>query len=165
MEKSTINPYFIGALLLTVALLQTSVMPNFLLFGVVPDLMLLVVVSWTLLRGIHESIILALAGGLMLDLLSGGPFGVITVSLSLVVLITGFGSPSVFGGSFWFPVLASIVATGLYNLVYLMILRFSGRPVPWGSSLLQIALPCMMVNAIVMYPTYWAIRWLLHRLS
>lgn len=164
MEKSTTNPYFAGALLLIVALLQTSVMPT-LLFGVVPDLMLLVVVSWTLLRGIHESIVWALAGGLILDLLSGGPFGAITVALSIAVLLTGLSGPSVFGGSVWLPVLASIMATGVYNLVYPMILRFSGRPGLWASSLLQVAIPCMIVNAVVMYPTYWVMRWLHHRLS
>lgn len=165
MEKSTINPYLAVALLLLVALLQTSVVPSLFLFGVVPDLVLLVIVSWTLLCGIRESIVWALAGGLMLDLLSGGPFGAITVSLSIAILLTGLSSPSVFGGTSWFPVLASIMATGIYNLVYLIILQFSGHPVLWSSGLLQVAMPCIMMNAVVMYPTYWIMRWLYHRLS
>lgn len=159
------NPYLAGVLLLTIALLQTSVMPNFLLFGVVPDLMLLVIVSWTLLRGIQESIVWALAGGFMLDLLSGGPFGAITVSISLSALVAGSGSFTIFHGSSWLPALASAVATGIYNLVYLAILQLSGRPMSWGPNLLQVAIPCMIVNALVVYPTYWAMRWLHHRVS
>ncbi|MGC8788100.1 MAG: rod shape-determining protein MreD [Anaerolineae bacterium] len=165
MERSAINPYLAGALLLTIALLQTSVMPNFMLFGVVPDLMLLVIVSWTLLRGIQEGIVWALAGGFMLDLLSGGPFGAITISLSLSTLVAGSGSPTIFHGASWLPALAGAVATGLYNLLYLIILQLSGRPMPWGPSLLQVAVPCMIVNALVMYPIYWAMRWLHHRVS
>jgi rod shape-determining protein MreD len=165
MERSAINPYFAGALLLTVALLQTSVMPNFLLLGVVPDLMLLVIVSWTLLQGTRESIAWALAGGLLLDLLSGGPFGAITVSLSFATLVTGLGSPSVFQGTLWLPILACSVATGIYNIVYLLILQLSAHPVPWGTSLLQVTIPSMIANTLIMYPVYWSVRWLHQRIS
>nr|MBC7244364.1 rod shape-determining protein MreD [Chloroflexota bacterium] len=162
MERSTINPYLAGALLLIVALLQTSVMPKFLVLGVVPDLMLLVVVSWTLLRDVREGIGWALAGGLMLDLLSSGSFGAITISLCLSSLATGLGSPSVFQGSSWLPAAASILATSIYNLAYVIILRFSGRAVPWVTSLLQVTMPCMILNAVIIYPIYWIMQWL-HR--
>ncbi|MGQ9493051.1 MAG: rod shape-determining protein MreD [Anaerolineae bacterium] len=165
MERSIINPYLAGALLLIVALVQTSVMPNFLLFGVVPDLMLLVVVSWTLLRNSREGIAWALAGGFLLDLLSSGPFGALSVSLSLSTLAIGIGGLGVFQGSSWLPAIASILATGLHNLVYVTILRLSGRAVPWMTGLLQVTIPCMIWNAMAIYPIYWFLRRLNHRVT
>jgi len=130
-----------------------------------PDLMLLVVVSWILLRGASEGIIWSLGGGLMLDLLSGGPIGAATIALALASLVASLGEFNVPRTSLWLPVTASILATAAYNEGYLVVLQISGRSMPWGPSLLQVILPCMVVNALAMYPTYWAMRWLHLRTS
>jgi len=69
---------------------------------------------------------------------------------------------NLFRDSIWLPLMASALATAIYNGIYLVILQVSGRPVQWASSLLQVVMPCMTLNAVVMYPTFWALRWL-HR--
>lgn len=157
-----INPYLASLLLLTIAMLQTSALPRFSPWGIVPDLMLLVVVSWSLLRGARAGIPWALGGGLMLDLLSGGPFGAATISLVLSSVVMGLEEFNLFRDSLWLPLFASSLATAIYGGLYLVILRISGHPVQWRPSLLQVVIPCMVLNALVMYPTFWAMRWL-HR--
>jgi rod shape-determining protein MreD len=149
-------------LLLSVALLQTSALPRFSPWGLVPDLMLLVGVSWSLLRGARAAIPWALGGGLLLDLLSGGPFGAATLSLTLSSAAAGLEQLNLYRDSIWLPVFASSVATILYYVLYLAVLNIAGRPVSWGSSLVHVVLPCMLLNVLVMYPTFWAMRWL-HR--
>ena len=161
-ERSTINPYFVSVLLLAIALLQTSALPRFSPWGVMPDLMLLVVVSWSLLRGTRAGIPWALGGGLILDLISGGPFGAITISLTLSSAVTGLEEFNLFRDSPWLPVFASSLATVIYDGVFLLILFASGRPVQWGPSLVEVVAPCMALNALIMYPTFWSLRWL-HR--
>lgn len=143
-------------------MLQTSALPRFSAGGVVPDLMLLVVVSWSLLRGVSAGIPWALGGGLMLDLLSGGPFGAATVSLTLSSAVTGLDQLNLFRDSLWLPLLASILATAIYDVAYLFILQISGRSMQWTPNLLQVVIPSMILNSLVMYPTFWAMRWL-HR--
>ncbi len=144
------------------ATLQTSVLPTYSLGGVVPDLMLLVVVSWSVLRGSRAALPLALGGGLLLDLLSGGPFGAATISLTVSSLVTGLEQLNLFRDSLWLPLLAAVLATVLYNMVYLMILAAFGRTLQWLPTLQQVILPEMALNIAVMYPVFWSMRWL-HR--
>ena len=146
-------------------MLQTTGMPLLSLWGVMPDLMLLVVVSWILLRGASEGIIWSLGGGLMLDLLSGGPIGAATIALALASFVASLSELNVPRTSLLLPVTACILATAAYNAGYLVVLQISGRAIPWGPSLLQVVLLCMVVNGLAMYPTYWAMRWLHLRTS
>jgi rod shape-determining protein MreD len=150
------------AVLLGTAVLQTAIMPRLSLWGVKPDLMLLVVISWSLLRGTKEGATWALGGGLLLDLLSGGPFGTATLALMLSSLVAGLGELNLFRGSLWLPLAAGLLASAVYNASFLVMLQVFGRPVPWGSELLLVTLPSMALNALVIYPTYWSVR-SLHR--
>ena len=143
-------------------MLQTSALPSFSAGGIVPDLMLLVVVSWSVLRGFRAGLPLALGGGLLLDLLSGGPFGAATISLALSSLVTGLEQLNLFRDSLWLPLVASILATVLYNTGYLVMLMMCGRTVQWLPTVQQVILPEMALNVAVMYPVFWGMRWL-HR--
>jgi rod shape-determining protein MreD len=138
-------------------------MPSLAISGVMPDLMLLVVVSWSLLRGTGEGLLWALGGGLLLDLMSGGPFGVATISLALCSIIVGLGEFNVFRDSLWLPLAASVLATVVYSLAYWAILQVTGRSLHTVYTLLAVMVPATVLNALVMYPTYWAARWLSRR--
>jgi rod shape-determining protein MreD len=149
-------------LLLMVAMLQTSALPSFSAVGVSPDLTLLVVVSWSVLRGSMAALPLALGGGLLLDVLSGGPFGAATVSLALAALVTGLGQLNLFRDSVWLPPLAGVLATLLYNVGHLLMLTVLGRSAQWLPSVQRVLLPEMALNVALMYPVFWGMRWL-HR--
>jgi rod shape-determining protein MreD len=138
-------------------------MPSLSWSGVMPDLMLLFVVSWSLLRGTKEGLLWAMGGGLMLDLMSGGPFGVASASLVLSSVIIGMGELNVVRGTFWLPLVASLLATAIYNVVYWAILQVTGRFFYTVHGVLQLMGPSVMLNAVAMYPTYWATRWLSQR--
>lgn len=146
-------------------MLQTTVMPHFSIWGVMPDLMLLVVISWSLLRGSKEGLIWALGGGLMLDLLSGGPFGTASLALVLSSLAVSLGELNLFRGAAWLPVAAAILATGIYDVSYTVFLQVFGYRVLWASGLLPVVAPSMALNALAMYPTYYVMRWLHQRTS
>lgn len=149
-------------LLLIVATLQTSALPSFSLAGIVPNLMLLVVVSWSVLRGFRAALLLALGGGLLLDLLSGGPFGAATASLVLSSVVMGLEQLNLFRDSLWLPLLGGVLATVLYNGAYLIMLTVFGRTVQWLPTVQRVILPEMALNVVVMYPVFWGMRWL-HR--
>jgi len=67
--------YYTLPLLLALALLQSTAMPYLKLFGVMPNLMLLTVVAWSLLRGPGEGVVWGFVGGIFLDLFSRAPLG------------------------------------------------------------------------------------------
>lgn len=152
-------------MLFSAAILQTTVMPRFALWGVRPDLMLLVVVSWSLLRGTKEGLLWALGGGLLLDLLSGGPFGAATLSLALSSVVASLSEVTVSRGTVWLPVAASLAATVLYDLTYMLVLQLAGRPVLWGLGLTRVVVPSLTLNGLATYPTYWTLRWLNRRVG
>ena len=98
----------------------------------------------------------------MLDVMSGGPFGAATISLASASALAGREELNLFRDSLWLPLFTGSLATVAYNVVYLVLLRISGRPLQWGPTFLQIIVPSMALNAMVMYPTFGAMRWL-HR--
>jgi rod shape-determining protein MreD len=63
-------------LLFGAALLQTTLSPYMKIGGIHPDLVLLLVIGWSALRGMEEGATWAFIGGISLDILSSAPFGV-----------------------------------------------------------------------------------------
>lgn len=126
--------------------------------------MLLTVVSWALLRGGREGAVWGFAGGVMLDLLSGAPFGVITLSLLLVGYLSGLGEINVFRANFLLPAFVVLVATLLYNAVILLLLQLLGQSVLWESALLHVILPTVLLNVLILPLFYLPLR-RVHRLA
>lgn len=140
-------------------------MPSLSVSGVMPELMLLVVVSWSLLRGTREGLLWALGGGLWLDLMSGGPFGAAVFSLAVSSVIVGMGEFNFVRDSLWLPLLASALATAVYEGVYWAILQLTGRSLHTVYTLLRVLVPAMAVNVLAMYPVYWVTRWVSQRVA
>ncbi len=133
-------------------------MPRWSVWGITPDLMLLVVVSWSLLRGIGAGFPLALFGGMILEMISGGPFGGIILSLLVASAVTAYAHTGISRDSVWLPLAAASLATALYIGLYSIVLRISGRPVDLSLGLLQVIVPSLVLNVMAMYPTYWLLR-------
>ncbi|MDO8507507.1 MAG: rod shape-determining protein MreD [bacterium] len=73
---------------ITVIYLQSSLLGRFDIFGLVPNLVLILIVAFALFRKTYEAYIFAFISGLILDTISGGPFGLHTAILMLVVFIS-----------------------------------------------------------------------------
>jgi len=81
--------YFGIPILLTAAVLQSTWLENVRILGGRPDLVLLLIITWSIIRGASDGVLWGFIGGIFCDLLSGGPFGLWTVVLTLVAFITG----------------------------------------------------------------------------
>lgn len=156
------NLYLTLLLLFALALVQSTVMPHLLLFDVHPDLVLMVVLSWSLLRGAEEGMLWALIGGVALDLLSGARFGVQTLPLLIVGFVSGLGERAIFRSEILMPIIAIPLATLVQQLMTMALLHITGWPVSWGTSIQQITLPSMLANTLCMPLVYLVVR-LLHR--
>ena len=152
------NLYLTVALLLVLALVQSTVMSRVTVLGVHPDLMLMAVTSWSLLRGTQEGMRWALVGGVALDLLSGARFGVSTLSLLIVSFLSSVGERNVFRFDLLVPLLAIPLATLLYNGAVLLLLRILGWPTEWGTGLTRVVLPATLVNTLGMPIVYLVMR-------
>ncbi len=133
-------------------------MPRWSVWGITPDLMLLVVVSWSLLRGVGRGLPLGLFGGMILEMISGGPLGGIILSLLVASAATTYAYAGISRDSAWLPLAAGSLATALYIGLYSLVLRVSGRPVDLSLGLLQVIVPSAVLNVMAMYPIYWLLR-------
>lgn len=75
------------AIIVIAALLQTSLLPYLRPFGVIPNLVLIVVILAALTTTASRSIVMAVIGGITLDLVSGAAPGLATFSLVTVALL------------------------------------------------------------------------------
>jgi rod shape-determining protein MreD len=159
------SQYLAFIILFCLAVLQTTVMPRVTVMGVHPNLVLMAVTSWSLLRGAEEGMLWALVGGLAMDLFSGAPLGVCALALLAVSFLSGLGERNVFRLELLIPILAIPVATLVYQLIVLGLLALLGWRAEWGAGLSRVVFPSMVVNTLGMPAVYLAARLLDHRLG
>ena len=140
-------------------------MPLIKVGGAEPDLVLLMVISWSLLRGGREGLVWGFVGGLCLDLLSGGPLGASAIALMVVSLLSGQGETNIFKGNLLLPLIIAPVGTLVYYGLLLVILELTGRSLSLLPSSSRVILPAAIVNLIAMPFVYVFMRWLNQRIE
>lgn len=147
--------YIAIPLFLLLTVLQTAVLPYFPLFGLVVQLPLLIVISWTLLHGMEEGLIWAFVAGLCVDLFSIGPFGATALTyITAVLVISGLQSilPS---GRFLLPLVYAAIGTFVYLIIYLPFTQLLGYGS--GFTTLPDLATLILLNAGFMLPVYWTV--------
>jgi rod shape-determining protein MreD len=152
--------YLVVPLLTAIAILQSTVVTHVKIWGVFADLPLLVVVSWGLLRGPREGLIWGFIAGLAVDLLSGAPFGAATFGLMVAGLLSGLGKSTVFRSQIVLPLVSVLLATIVYDIIFLIVVWISGDPVAWLDSVVYLILPSAVLNAVLTPVVFVIMRWL-----
>ncbi|MBT1280391.1 rod shape-determining protein MreD [Thermoanaerobacter sp. CM-CNRG TB177] len=109
-----IYKYLLLALLIV---LQSTLFRFIDIFGVKPDAVFMVVLSFSLLNGPWEAVYLSLFAGIIQDILFNNALGVTTFSLLIVSYLTGLLSKSVFKESSFVACVFVFLGTLLYNLI------------------------------------------------
>jgi len=92
-----------GALILINFVLQTSVWPQFAIFGVIPDTALVFTVCYGVLRGDVEGAIFGFFAGLLQDIFSGGPLGMFALFGFLIGYFSGKPFRDFFKDNYFLP--------------------------------------------------------------
>lgn len=150
------NVYASFALMLFLALVQVSVMPFVKVLGARPDLVLVAVIAWTLLRGARDGLYWAFIGGLILDMLSGAPFGTMILGLCVVALLAQLGYGRVFGNPYLLSTAVAFPLAVLYGLIILVILLVAGHNVNWAWAVMRQVLPSAILDTAAM-PFFFAV--------
>jgi rod shape-determining protein MreD len=154
-----VSAYLAVPTLIVVALLQATVMPHLTIWGVSPDLVVLVVASWGLLQGTTEGCLWGFIAGVSIDILSDAPFGAATISLVLVGLTAGLAKRSPLQAHFTLPALVVFLTTIVYNTVFMIVLQIAGQSIIWFDTLWRITLPSAVLNALLAIPVFGLMRW------
>ena len=160
--RTMASPLLVIPLLGALALLQSTIFPHLAILNAWPNLVLLAVVGWTLLRGLIEGLVWAFIGGLWLDLLSGGVFGLSMVTLVLVAFAVSFLEANLFREHTVLVLAIVILAQLLYGVVALAVLRLLGHPVATWTMFWRIVIPTALYTSLLTPAVFPALRWL-HR--
>ncbi len=160
--------YLVVPLLAIVAILQTTIVPHLTIWGVFADLPLLVVVSWSLLRGPREGIVWGFVAGLVVDLFSGAPFGAATLALIAVGFLSGLAQAATYRAHLALSAVVMFLATIVYDLLFLLVIQVAGEPAAWRAirdSFVYLILPSALLNAVLTPMIMLSMRWLCSRFS
>jgi rod shape-determining protein MreD len=141
--------YFGIPILLLAAVLQSTWLEGVQLIGGRPDLVLLLVVTWSIIRGAEEGALWGFIGGVFCDLLSGSGLGLWTLSLTVVGFMAGRPWVHTLGPTVIRLALMSAFGTFLGHLILLLTMGLLEYSVNVGRSLLTVAGPAALINLVL----------------
>ena len=148
--------YMMLPLIGAACLLQATAAARFKIYGVKPDLVLLLVVIGTLVYGSRPGVVWAFLGGLGLDIFSGGPMGSSSLALMAASLVAGFGHRTLSRFNIFVPLVAIAVGTLVYAGAYLGILAVlqyldvTHHQVPLFATVQNVVVPAIVYNTTIM---------------
>jgi rod shape-determining protein MreD len=143
-------------LIVAACLFQATAAARIKIYGVKPDLVLLLIVIGTLVYGSRSGLVWAFFGGLGLDIFSGGPMGSSSLALMAAVLVAGFGHRTLSRFNVFVPLVAMAAATLVYAGAYLGILavlqylNVSHHQVTLFVTMQNVVVPAVVYNTTLM---------------
>lgn len=145
--------------LLAATILQVSVAPHLAIFGVVPNFLLLAVITLALAEGPVAGGVSGLVGGLLYDLLGTSVVGPGALVLTVVGYTAGMLAANTFAEGWRLPVTVVAIASLTAELSYGVVLAVLGLGASFWPDVLTIMVPAAAyhtVLAVLAYP--WLAR-------
>ncbi len=135
-------------LIMLAALLQSSVSPGFEVFGVIPDLVLVLLATWAAIARAPGLMFWGFGAGFLLDVLSGVPAGANMLALSLATFVASMGGAGLFRTNLVWALLACLLGTLVYYPTMMLILAVQGYSVDWLSAIVTTTPAAVAVNVM-----------------
>lgn len=154
-----------AGLLAFAALLQSVLGPSLPLVHGRPDLVLVVVLAWSVLRGSVEGAVVGFLGGLLLDSVTYTQFGINTALFGLIGYAIGLPEVNAYRGNLPYFVGITMLATLAYHTLYFLVLQALGNSMPPIIETYAAALPAALLNALLVPPIFVLCRRLVRMLA
>lgn len=140
--------------IIVAAIAQMSILPAFSIFGVQPNLVLVLLVAWMAVRGQREVLLLIPAAGVVQGLLDSQPLGLAMLALAPLVLMTEVRELQLVESDLLPAVVLCALATLVYESTILLTLAVTGERLDWLGSVLDVLVPAAIANALLLLPVY-----------
>lgn len=148
-----------AALVGTAFVLQVAFLGDLRLFGVHPDLMLLVAVAAGLMGGPSRGAAVGFAAGLLVDLLLPGRLGTSALAFSLVGFGVGVAGESLMRSARWILVALVMAGSAAGVVLYAGLAHLLGAGSLGDPRLLQIVVIVAVFNGLVCLPVLYLAQW------
>jgi rod shape-determining protein MreD len=147
--------YYVGIpLLLFVALVEAAVLPMFRIAGLQPNLMLVLMVAWLMVRSANEAFVLIPIGGVILGLVDGAPMGTALLAMAPIAFLHDMRGAHLNESGFVITIAFVALMTVIYHLVFYFVLMLQGDAGPILPAMVRVVLPVCFLNVLVVLPTY-----------
>ena len=150
-------------ILLLAAIAQSTLAPQIQFLGGRPDLVLLLVLAWSVNADMDESVVWAFVGGIAQDLLSAMPTGTSTLGMIPLVFFVNSLNRQLYRIGLVFLVGLVIGGTLLKALVQVAVLLLTGHQYDLAE-ISYVVLPTILYNLVFIWPLYWFARRVQRRL-
>jgi len=139
-----------GAIIVIVLLIQLTLINSITILGLKPDLLMVVVVVFSLLKGEKEGTISGFASGLLQDIFSTGLLGINALAKTVIGFICGILKEKIFHEHILFiiPVI-TFIASFMQNILIFLLLSAFGIEYNLAWSLKQVALPEALYSSLL----------------
>ncbi len=139
-----------GAIIVVTLLIQLTLINSITILGLKPDLIMVVVVVFSLLKGEKEGTISGFASGLLQDIFSTGLLGINALAKTVVGFTCGILKEKMFYEHILFliPVI-TFIASFMQSILIFLLLRAFGLEYGLAWSLKQIALPEALYSSLL----------------
>ncbi len=146
----TADPRFRAPLVVVTALvLHLAVLSRLRVFGVMPDLMLLLAVAAGLTGGPSGGSAMGFVSGMVVDLFLDTPFGLSALVFTLVGFAVGTVGTGILRASWWIPVLTAFVASAAGEVLFALAGAMVGESQMVTGRLVVIAPVVGVLNALL----------------
>lgn len=152
-----------GLLLVGFAFAQATVLPAWWPLEVRPNFVLILIIVWTVLRGVSEGVLWVAGVGILLDILALDPLGMNGLALLSAVLIAGLARQRIFRSTLLLPFVLTIIAAIVHPIVIMLLSDWAGRgDMPIGAVMRTVA-PQALLCALFLPPIYLIAGWFIQR--
>ncbi len=150
--------------LLLLVLLQTSAVPAFEILGVAPNILLVMLCCWAVVRVEAESLVLVPLAGLLIGLLSFQGTAESIAAFAPIVLLAALkgvvssGARMALRTEYFWTLAIVIVATLLHFTALAVAVVVAGSRIAWVSALTDRMVPSVVVNVLIGLIVYWLVR-------
>lgn len=151
--------------IVVMALVQVAIMPAFNIFGAHPNLLIVALVLWITFGSQREALLLVAAAGFVHSLLDAEHLGVTMLALSPLILLSEVRKQRLLQPDLLLAVTLTALATLAYEGILLLTLPLTGDSLGWLSSVLDVLVPAIIANVLLLLPAYGLVRLVSPRLQ
>ncbi len=139
----------LGFLILFNFVLESTIFQYTGIFGVKPDFTIMLIVSYSIMRGSVYGGFIGLFSGLLNDLFYGMAFGINSLSYMLTGYIIGQSKENVFKDSLIPPFIFNVIGVFIYQSLFYIISYLSKINISYIQALLSMIIPQSIYNGIL----------------
>lgn len=139
----------IGIIILVSFLLQSTVFHYLALAGVVPNLLLIITMSFGLMRGRREGMLVGFFSGILIDIFFGGVMGPYAFIYMTMGYANGFFHQIYYVEDVLLPMIMITVNDFIYNIVIYIFYFLLQNKLNFGQYLIDVILPEMLYTIII----------------